>query len=251
MAQILVPAIWLVSAHVIAAYAFRWERLERARVERRVWAHGLHAAIFLVVAAVFLLPWLGPKVSVYLLLLAIFRGVWDYGKAWFQQRVSAKPFTWEALAQILHLVTLGLFVWILRPEASSGWLNTWVPLYGRREVLYTLTTLAALVFSSAGGTALVRSLLDQLGKEPAARPIEAVEYRVGRMIGILERILIIGLALGGQFGAIGFVLTAKSIARFEELKDRTFAEYYLVGTLMSALVALGTAWALKGVWRLF
>lgn len=34
-------------------------------------------------------------------------------------------------------------------------------------------------------------------------------------------------------------LAAKSIARFKELEDRAFAEYYLVGTLMSVAVATG------------
>ncbi len=250
MAQILVPAIWLVSAHLFTAYALKWQRLETAKAERRLWAHGLHAAIFLLLAVVFLLSWLDSKVLGYLLLLAVLRGLLDYGKAELQQRISAKPFAWEALAQTLHLASLGLFVWISRLGMSFGWLSGWAPLYDRREVLYTLTSLAALVFSSAGGTVLVRSLLDQLGKESEANPTEAGEYGVGRMIGILERILIIGFALVSQYGAIGFVLTAKSIARFEELKNRSFAEYYLVGTLMSSLVALGTAWVLEGVWRL-
>lgn len=40
-----------------------------------------------------------------------------------------------------------------------------------------------------------------------------------------------------QWSAIGFVLTAKSVARFKELENRAFAEAYLVGTLTSFLVA--------------
>jgi formate/nitrite transporter FocA (FNT family) len=34
-------------------------------------------------------------------------------------------------------------------------------------------------------------------------------------------------------------VAAKSIARFEELKQREFAEYFLVGTLASVLVGIG------------
>ena len=34
------------------------------------------------------------------------------------------------------------------------------------------------------------------------------------------------------------MLTAKSIARYKELENRDFAEYYLVGTLLSALLAI-------------
>lgn len=32
----------------------------------------------------------------------------------------------------------------------------------------------------------------------------------------------------GQFGALGLILAGKSLARFEDLKDKEFAEYYLL-----------------------
>jgi len=51
------------------------------------------------------------------------------------------------------------------------------------------------------------------------------------------------LVFYGQWAAAVLLLTAKSIARFEELKDRRFAEYYLVGTLASLLVAVATGLA--------
>ncbi len=65
-------------------------------------------------------------------------------------------------------------------------------------------------------------------------------YAMGRMIGCLERTLVYGLVLFGQWGALGFVIAAKSIARFKELDDKHFADYYLIGTLASMLVAVGT-----------
>ena len=34
------------------------------------------------------------------------------------------------------------------------------------------------------------------------------------------------------------IFAAKSIARFEDLKKREFAEYYLIGTLSSILLAM-------------
>ena len=70
----------------------------------------------------------------------------------------------------------------------------------------------------------------------------------GLAIGILERIFVLTLVLYGQFTAIILVLAAKSIARFEDLKEREFAEYYLIGTFSSMLfalfVGLATAWLL-------
>jgi hypothetical protein len=37
------------------------------------------------------------------------------------------------------------------------------------------------------------------------------------------------------------LLAAKSIARFKDLEKRPFAEYYLIGTLTSFLVAISSA----------
>ena len=65
--------------------------------------------------------------------------------------------------------------------------------------------------------------------------------RVGSTIGILERLLIVVFVLTGTDVAIGFVVAAKTLARFKLLDDREFAEYYLLGTLASVSVAIVTA----------
>ena len=45
-----------------------------------------------------------------------------------------------------------------------------------------------------------------------------------------------------QYSAIGLVLTAKSLARYDRIsKDEKFAEYYLLGTLISAGIVIGCA----------
>jgi hypothetical protein len=64
---------------------------------------------------------------------------------------------------------------------------------------------------------------------------------VGAYIGILERIIIVLLLSVNQYAAIGLVLTAKSVARYDKIsKDPPFAEYYLLGTLLSTLLAILT-----------
>jgi hypothetical protein len=69
----------------------------------------------------------------------------------------------------------------------------------------------------------------------------ALTARVGSTIGILERLLICVFVLTGTDVAIGFVVAAKTLARFKQLDDREFAEYYLLGTLASVGVAILTA----------
>ena len=61
----------------------------------------------------------------------------------------------------------------------------------------------------------------------------------GALIGSLERLIIALLLSIGQYAAIGLVLTAKSVARYNKIsEDKQFAEYYLLGTLTSTLYAV-------------
>ncbi len=71
--------------------------------------------------------------------------------------------------------------------------------------------------------------------------------RTGQLIGSLERLLITALLALRQYSAIAIVFTAKSIARFRQLEDREFAEYYITGTLLSVVTAI----ALYGLISLF
>ena len=78
------------------------------------------------------------------------------------------------------------------------------------------------------------------GAAPAPLPAGA-SVRVGSTIGVLERILIVVFVLTGTDVAIGFVVAAKTLARFKLLDDRAFAEYYLLGTLASVGFAIISA----------
>ena len=63
----------------------------------------------------------------------------------------------------------------------------------------------------------------------------------GVVIGQLERGLIFLLVLVNQPSAIGFLIAAKSVFRFGEIKEksnRMEAEYILIGTLVSFLYGL-------------
>jgi hypothetical protein len=73
----------------------------------------------------------------------------------------------------------------------------------------------------------------------------------GTLVGILERAIILTFGLLGEYGAISFVFVAKSMARFKQLENRQFAEYYLIGTLLSFFFALIVAVAAQSLFILF
>jgi tetratricopeptide (TPR) repeat protein len=65
------------------------------------------------------------------------------------------------------------------------------------------------------------------------------DQKAGRIIGVLERYLTVILILLGQYTAVGFAFTAKSLTRFDKIsKDQHFAEQYLIGTMSSLLFTL-------------
>lgn len=67
----------------------------------------------------------------------------------------------------------------------------------------------------------------------------------GRAIGYLERLIVYALTVSGNLAALGLVLVAKGIARFRQLDDRDFAEYVLIGTLMSISAAMLVGFAVR------
>lgn len=70
----------------------------------------------------------------------------------------------------------------------------------------------------------------------------------GRTIGALERLLVYVLLIAGQSMAVPVVIAVKALARFKRMEeDQTFAEYVIIGTFLSLLLALAavgfTRWA--------
>ena len=69
----------------------------------------------------------------------------------------------------------------------------------------------------------------------------------GRYIGWFERAILFAFVLGGEPQAAALALAAKSFARFPTLREHHegFAEYFLIGSLGSLAIALGTAFATR------
>ena len=119
-------------------------------------------------------------------------------------------------------------------------------------VIHCLTVAAAVT----GGTLMVRAglLLGGIepwqldtptpppdpGADPAPIP---TPLRGGRVIGYLERIVVVA-ALGLQWPeAIAIVLAVKGLGRYPELREPGAAEQFIIGTLASVVWAAATAGA--------
>lgn len=128
--------------------------------------------------------------------------------------------------------------------------------WGSLSLDAALLVIGALLFLLESSNLVVRAALrsatpvDASGSStshpPAApEPAASATLKGGRLIGPLERLLVFALTLAGMYTLLAAVLAAKGIVRFPEIsRDRDAgnrAEYFLVGSLVSWVVALGAA----------
>lgn len=64
------------------------------------------------------------------------------------------------------------------------------------------------------------------------------ENSIGKYIGMLERLLIMILLVNNAITSITILIAVKSLTRFKQFDDKSFAEYYLIGTLLSLLFGI-------------
>ncbi len=99
----------------------------------------------------------------------------------------------------------------------------------------------AIVFVSFPSAIIIGKLLegmsDQIELNHKSLP------NAGKYIGIIERLLVLVFIILGRWEAIGLLITAKSVFRFNDLKqsnNRKLTEYILIGTLLSFGLAIIT-----------
>jgi len=82
---------------------------------------------------------------------------------------------------------------------------------------------------------IIKIIITQWNSENKKENDESLA-KAGRYIGILERLFVFTFVITNHWEAIGFLLAAKSVFRFGDLrtsKDRKLTEYILIGTLLS------------------
>lgn len=144
-----------------------------------------------------------------------------------------KSTKWFVIDQCLHVLVL-LALW--------SWLAGYAPLNDLRYAWYDDRTLVlllvAIVLTKPVGI-LIGVFTSRWSEQLKGK--EDNLPNAGMWIGIIERLLILVFVLGGVVEAVGFLLAAKSVFRFGDLKDdhdRMRTEYVLIGTLLSFGIAV-------------
>lgn len=183
--------------------------------------HGILAAVL--VGEIQFLP--------YALLIAVSHGVIDLIKLHFQKNKTKR--SWFVVDQVLHLLVLIGVVFLYNGKTVHFlWLN---------NQFWILAT--GILFITKPTSILIKTIISIWNPESQSSHNENSLSKAGNYIGILERLFVFCFILTGHFEAIGFLLAAKSIFRFgdlKEAKDRKLTEYVLIGTLISFGSAIAT-----------
>lgn len=166
------------------------------------------------------------------LFLMLSHGVIDAIKLYAQKEITRSK--WFLADQGLHILSIFL-LWMIfaKPELN---LKSWI------EAPSTWIYASALLFVTIVSGIMMRELMLSWSKALNDSNEESLN-NAGKYIGILERLFVFVFVVFGHWEGIGFLLAAKSVFRFGDLKeskDRKLTEYILIGTLLSFGIAMAT-----------
>lgn len=227
-------AVALFFAHVLADFVLQTDAMVRHK--RRPLVLLGHVAI--VTGASWLALGLAPAPAL-LALIAVSHLLIDAAKL----RWGGVGYRGFALDQAGHLAAIALAAGLFPDAYAAGlWAGPAAAPFPMLARLPEAMALAAgLVVTVWAGGYAVAALMTGVDT-PAAASLP----RGGRLIGKLERLLILMLVLAGEPDGIGFLIAAKSILRFNELAgdaDRHVSEYVIIGTLASFAWAIAAGYA--------
>ncbi|MCL2032463.1 MAG: hypothetical protein FWG96_04260 [Methanomassiliicoccaceae archaeon] len=178
-------------------------------------------------------------VLIYFLFVAVTHNICLIGRGPFEAKKGG--LTIFALTNVLNVAMLLMTVYVL---FSGSEIYDWVTealssAFGDRADFY-LYLLLSLLICAAPSSEFVRRVLDhpRLFSAHCEEETGNDEAGLGSAIGICERIIVLILGSMGGYTAIAFVIAAKSLARLEQFKERSFAERFIIGTFSSILIPI-------------
>lgn len=230
----IIASIWLtklILSHLITDFILQpksWvdDRNKKHFASGRLYLHGFVTA---------LLAWMmmGWQYWLAALVILITHTLIDGWKSYQKPKI-----VYFLIDQLLHLLII-LGCWYFTFIKWSDVQLAWQQINAQSAVWKTIT---AFVFLTAPAGILIGQLTKQWrDKIPDAES----HANAGKWIGMVERIIILVFVLQSQYSAIGLLVAAKGIIRFNE-KDRPEikTEYLVIGTLMSIGLAIITGLAI-------
>ena len=228
----------LLTAHLLADFMFQPEWLiKKKETEYGIFLHALIHAVF-----TWLLLWQW-RVGGMIIVLFIVHFLIDQFKMKLINK-NSDSITIFLGDQVVHILSLWAILELNSFLVASSWwgadIRFWLferlrPCSDIKLTIMVLISLLVLATCFAGHIIgfITKDIINKNQLE-----IDGLKNG-GKFIGNLERALIFFLVLFNMPGVIGLIATAKSILRFGEIRNNwKTAEYILIGTLVSFLIAI-------------
>ena len=144
-----------------------------------------------------------------------------------------EKFRYFIIDQLLHLIVL-FVLYIVFYQQASNFKHYFISFINNTQVWLVISGYIFIIFPL--------SFIIGFATEKWRKKIETPERQqlslsdAGKWIGIFERIMVFTFVIINHFEGIGFLIAAKSILRFNDIKGNEYrkeAEYVLIGTLIS------------------
>ncbi|HET8838422.1 MAG TPA: DUF3307 domain-containing protein [Flavobacteriaceae bacterium] len=191
----------------------------------------LHALIAGILSYLFLQQWEMWMVPLFIFVTHFFIDLWKLN-------TNKDNLTYFLLDQFFHIIAIVL-AWLYLINAFDEIGTFFRNILNSPEILIVFIAYLVVIFPVGFlvGKATERWRGDLEKHEGEENSLKSA----GRYIGIFERILVLTFILMGNFAAIGFLIAAKSILRFNDKSmsgSRKQTEYVLIGTLMSFTISI-------------
>ncbi len=221
-------------AHLIGDFLLQPNSWVTEKETKKAGALKLYLHVLIHAGLLFLFTW-NIRLWLPIGIITITHYLIDLLKAYLQKEHTKTA--WFVSDQLLHIaVLIIIWLWWFKPDIQLLSINA--------PVLWIyLTSIFFLTIPTATINRKLLSSWSQMTDENNGSLTNAGTY-----IGILERLFIFLFIITGHWNAIGFLLAAKSVFRFGDLKEsknRKLTEYILIGTLLSFGIAFLTALVTK------
>lgn len=222
-------------AHVLGDFYFQSNKLSRTKAKkyRYVLLHSvLYAVPFLLIFSL-VFSW---EIIIGVIAIVVSHFVVDTAKFFFQKTRISQGVLF-VLDQILHVSIIYAVCQIFFfPNVRLPMLNNLR--FAFSSLILNGYQLLRLIFLILLVCKPISVAFENVFKKYKPEIDEEDAKPTGAIIGIMERLLIVIMLILNQYTAIGLILTGKSVARYEKMKQQDFAEYYLLGTFFSMLGAI-------------
>ena len=211
-------------AHVVSDYYFQTDASSREKNENGFKSKFLfkHAVV------TFFCAWI-LSFDIYFVFCALGISILHYTIDGLKKNLNTSRYSFF-IDQILHLVVIFGFVWISNH-------------YFKQQLVWNISITVKWLVIVLGYLICIKPANIFIRETLVAGNIESISdtstelKNAGKLIGILERLLVLTFVIIGKLEVVGFLIAAKSILRYKDT-NTIKTEYVLIGTMLSFGIAM-------------